>query len=68
MKVANHAPDADQVYRNYLATCQRLGVEPVPRGHAQELMAEWSNALAATIIPLEHALGRQTMDAELTSD
>lgn len=34
-------PDADLVYR------QRLGVEPVPRERAQELIAEWSNAIAA---------------------
>ena len=24
-------PDPGRVYRNYLATCRRLGVKPVPR-------------------------------------
>jgi hypothetical protein len=39
-------PDADRVYRNYVETCRRLGIEPVLRGQAQALMAEWSDALA----------------------
>jgi hypothetical protein len=37
-------PDAESVYRNYVETCRRLGVEPVPRDRAQDLMAEWSDA------------------------
>jgi hypothetical protein len=41
-----NAPDVERVYRNYLATCRRLGIKPVLRGHARELMAEWSVALA----------------------
>ena len=35
-------PDADTVYRNYLETCHRLGVEPVPLEHAHELVEEWT--------------------------
>ncbi len=33
-------PDADEVYAHYLETCRRLGVEPVPRERAAELIAE----------------------------
>ena len=40
-------PDAGRVYRDYVETCWRLGVEPVPRDRAQDLMAEWSDAIAA---------------------
>ena len=39
-------PDVDRVYRNYVETCRRLGVESVPRDHALDLMAEWSDTLA----------------------
>ena len=39
-------PDADRVYRTYVETCKRLGVEPVPRDRAQKLIAEWSDAMA----------------------
>ena len=39
-------PDEDGVYARYLETCKHLG-EPVTRDHAQNLMAEWSVALAA---------------------
>jgi hypothetical protein len=42
-------PDADLVYERYLKTCQRLAVEPVPRDRAQDLMAEWSAALAIDV-------------------
>ena len=35
-------PDADTVYRYYLETCRRLGVDPVPRERAADLIAEWS--------------------------
>ena len=40
-------PDADRVYELYLETCRRLGVEPTPRERAHELIAEWSDAIAA---------------------
>ncbi len=36
------APDADAVYFNYLATCRRLGVEPMPGKRARELVGEWT--------------------------
>jgi len=41
-------PDAERVYRNYLERCKRLGIEPVLRDHAQDLMAEWSAAIEAS--------------------
>jgi hypothetical protein len=40
-------PDPDRVYALYLETCRRLGVEPVPRDHAHELIAESSDVIAA---------------------
>ena len=43
--VTTDLPDVDEVYALYLETCKRLGVEPVQRGHAQELMSEWSAKL-----------------------
>lgn len=45
------APDADRVYELYLETCRRLGVAPVPRERAHELIAEWSDAIAASQPP-----------------
>jgi hypothetical protein len=42
-------PDEDVVYAGYLETCRRLGVEPVPRVRAHELMAEWGAALAGCV-------------------
>jgi hypothetical protein len=44
---AFNLPDADSVYRNYLETYRRAGVEPVPRERAQAPMAEWGAAIAA---------------------
>ena len=41
-------PDPERVYRNYLERCKRLGIEPVLRDHAQDLMAEWSAAIEAS--------------------
>jgi len=36
-------PDlGSRVYRNYLETCRRLGINPVPRERAEGLIAEWS--------------------------
>lgn len=35
-------PEPDRVYRYYLETCRRAGVEPVPRDRAQDLIAEWT--------------------------
>jgi hypothetical protein len=47
-------PDADLVYRNYLETCRRAGIEPVPRDRAQELMAAWGAAIAGRGTATEH--------------
>ena len=41
-------PDPDRVYRHYLDRCQRLGIEPVMRDRAYDLIAEWNDAIAAT--------------------
>jgi hypothetical protein len=38
-------PDAERVYRDYLEICRRLGVEPVSRERAAELVGEWNAAL-----------------------
>jgi hypothetical protein len=38
--------DADRVYRNYLVRCRCLGIDPVPREQAQDLMKEWSQVIA----------------------
>ena len=40
------ALSADSVYENYLKTCRRLGVEPVPRERALGLMQEWGEVLS----------------------
>ena len=45
-------PDADRPYVNYVETCRRLGVEPVSRDRAQNLIAEWTDAIAARQPPL----------------
>ncbi len=42
----NHLPDPDRVYRNYLETCRRLGVEPVPRHRAMSPIEEWTDSIA----------------------
>ncbi len=49
-------PDADTVYRNYLRTCRRLGVEPVPRERARKLIQEWADTIAASrsVFPIRH--------------
>ena len=47
-------PDADRVYRNYLETCRRLGVEPVPREGAFGLMQEWGEVLSGRPEPAQH--------------
>ena len=33
-------PDADAAYRNYVETCRRLHIKPVPRDRARELVGE----------------------------
>jgi hypothetical protein len=38
-------PDPEQVYRNYLETCRRAGIEPVPRERVFGLLEEWSKVL-----------------------
>ena len=44
---AFQSPDQDQVYLNYLESCKRQGIQPVPRDRARELIKEWAHALAA---------------------
>jgi len=54
--VTTDLPDADRVYRNYLATCRRLGINPVPRERAEGLIAEWSAEIVAgrSVPPISH--------------
>ena len=49
-------PDPERLYRNYLVTCKRLGVTAVPRERAQDLIREWSDAIAAgrSVPPITH--------------
>ena len=53
---AFNTPDADEVYAHYLETCRRLGVEPVPRERAHDLIAEWAAAIVAgrVLPPIKH--------------
>jgi hypothetical protein len=44
---AGNPPDPDRVYRFHLERCQQLGIEPVPRDRAHDLIAEWNDAMAA---------------------
>jgi len=46
-------PDPDLTYRNYLETCRRSGVEPVPREQALGLIAEWSEVLSGRPEPTQ---------------
>ena len=39
-------PDPEQVWRNYLENFRHLGVQPVSRDRAMDLMAEWADAIA----------------------
>lgn len=63
-------PDTDSVYARYLETCRRVGVEPMPRDRAQDLMPELSDAIAVgrsvppsnripIVIPAEKHITRQ---------
>ena len=45
-------PDADRVHRNCVETCWRLGVEPVSRERAAELIREWAAVIARGGEPL----------------
>ena len=49
-------PDPDRVYRHYIVRCRRLGIEPVLRDRAHDLIAEWNDAIAAsrTVQPINH--------------
>ena len=44
-------PDQARVYRNYLVTCQRVVVEPLPYERARELVAEWTKVIADSAVP-----------------
>ena len=45
---ARDPPDPDRVYRRYLERCRRLGIDPVLRDRAHDLIAEWNHAIAAS--------------------
>ncbi len=42
------------VYRNYLRTCEMLGIEPTPREHALGLVQEWTEVLSGRPEPTQH--------------
>jgi hypothetical protein len=44
-------PEPDLTYRNYLRTCEMLGVTPVSREQALGLIAEWTATIAACLTP-----------------
>jgi hypothetical protein len=51
---AADAPAPDLVYRNYLRTCEMLGIEPVPRERALGLSGEWTEVLTGRREPTTH--------------
>ena len=48
------APDPDLVYRNYLRTCEMLGIGPTPREQALGLIQEWTEVLSGRPEPTAH--------------
>ena len=46
--------DPDEVYRNYLETCRRAGVEPVSRERAREFVGELNDVLSGRPEPPQH--------------
>jgi len=47
------APDPEQVYANYLKTCEMAGIEPAPRERAMGLVQEWTEVLSGRPEPTE---------------
>jgi hypothetical protein len=50
----NLTPEMARLYRNYLVTCRRLGVELVTRERAVGLMQEWNEVLSGRREPTQH--------------
>ena len=50
---SNLTPEMARAYRNYMLTCRRLGVEPVPRERADDLMAQWFETLCRAMPALK---------------
>lgn len=48
------APDPEKGYRNYLETCHRAGIEPVPRERVFGLIQEWNEMVSARPEPTTH--------------
>jgi len=48
------APDPERVYLEYVESCQRLGIEALPRERALVLIKEWGDALSKTAEPTTH--------------
>jgi len=48
-------PDPEQVYRNYLETCRRAGIEPVPRERVFGLIQQWNEILSGRPEPRAQA-------------
>jgi hypothetical protein len=47
-------PGPDTVYESHLEACRRAGVEPVPREHAEGLIADWNDVLSEHPEPTTH--------------
>ena len=49
-------PEANRLYRSYLATCRRLGATTVSRERAEKLIAAWAAIVAASlpVPPITH--------------
>jgi hypothetical protein len=59
----------DRAYKNYLANCRRLGIEPMSWERVQALAAEWLQALVTghTAPPNDELALRRREDTELGS-
>lgn len=44
-------PEMARVYRDYLLTCRRLGIAPLPRERAAELIREWPRRSRRKVTP-----------------
>ena len=45
------ALELERVYAAYLSSCERSGIEPIPRQRALELLQEWMDALSSPAEP-----------------
>ena len=48
------ALELERVYAAYLSSCERSGIEPIPRQRALELLQDWLDALTGPPDPTPH--------------